>query len=329
MDRAQAEFDVGQYMQAATLFEMSAAKFQAASDAAERNTETAEAVKKEAPPPVPTPQVREPETTPKPVVTAAPDRSADVERERSAMSRAKTDSQRASAGELAPKTFAAAVETEREAERLVTDRDFESAIDRFGRARELYLTSTEEARQVTERSLRETEALQTGLRERRTSMPADFEFLAEYRDAVALEREGDRNVQDGRYTTAVEKYESAMARYDAAAAARERQLADINGVVARYARALEAEDLRALGALHSNFTQQMREDWDSFFDAVNDLSAQLSVENIEFREGAATAHLSVRLLYSGVRGSEKAHEWDMDMSQQKKDWLISEVRRKS
>ena len=189
------------------------------------------------------------------------------------------------------------------------------------------MAAAEEASGVTAEARRQTETLQSLLREKRTSMPGDIELLAEYRDAVALEREGDSEVRSRRYVSAVATYESAMARYDAAAAARERQVSDVEGVVDRYAQALEAEDLGALGALHTSLTRQMSDDWKSFFDAVSDLRARLTVDEIEFQKGGATARLSVQLLYSGAR--DQVHHWDMIMRQEQETWLVSEVRRKS
>jgi hypothetical protein len=158
-------------------------------------------------------------------------------------------------------------------------------------------------------------------------MPSELEVLAAYREAVALEREADDQMQRQRYATASRKYESAIAKYEAAKKTRERQQSDIRDVVRRYAEAMEAEDVGTLESLHAAFSHKARDDWVAFFDSVSDLKTRVSVDYIEFDERGATTRVSVQLLYSGSSASDEIHKWDMIMQQRDGTWLISEVRR--
>jgi hypothetical protein len=274
-------------------------------------------------------RVREPEANAEePGLVAAPARSAEAKREREAMTRAKTEAGRASTGDIAEVAYAAAAaEKEAEAERLLRDGDFDEAARRFGEARALYVSATEEARQASEQSQRGAEALQTRVQETRASMPADCQFLAEYQDGVALERDGDGSMANRRYATAARQYRSALTKYEEAHRAREGEVADIREVVGQYGLALEAEDLRALADLHTAFTGQMRDDWATLFEAADDLTAQISIDHIEFDKDGATTHLSVRFIYTGAGGSDESRKWDMMMTRRNGEWLIREVRK--
>ncbi len=332
---AQASFDIGQYDRAVPLFDAATIRFKSAVKSARLRQQSTEAVTSEPNPRVSesTPQARKaekPRVEPKPRPRSTRNLAADVKRERQAMLGAKAESERVSGGELAEIAYsAAAFDKEEAAERLVLSGDLETAIARFREAKELYFVAAEQARQTTATEQRESETFRQRVRETKAMMPANVEFLGEYREAVALEREADDQMGRQRYATASRKYESAIAKYEAAKRKREQQESDIRNVVRQYAAALEAEDVGRLESLHVTLTRPARDDWNRFFDSVTDLRARVSVDYIEFNERGATTRVSVQFLYSGAGSSDETHKWDMVMQQQGGNWLIAEVRRKT
>jgi tetratricopeptide (TPR) repeat protein len=353
MSRASAEFDAGRFAQATTLFESATTKFGAAREAAragkasgdaEKTTvkeskpdEIAQKVPAHEPPRLPDETsvskdaTRQPSpANPPPVVTTASDHSADAKKARDTMQQAKAQLDRATGGEKVEDVveIGNAVEVERQGEQSLANADYDNAIEQFGLAAVRYRGAAESAARAMEDARKEAETLRAGVRAMRSGMPRDIGATADvaYQEGLAAEQEGDRSFEGGRFKTALRRYENASARYTTARTTRQKQIAEVESLVGRYRAALEAEDLRALGTLHVDFTDKMRSDWSDFFGQVSGLRAQLSVDSIGFDTSRATVHVTVQFSYSGARG-EKAHQWDMVMSQRDGRWLIAEVER--
>jgi hypothetical protein len=355
VSRASAEFDAGRFAQATTLFESAAAKFTAALEAARSGrhsgekdeagvpeAETAGTSKAVSKPAAEDPskstgqaavskeEAREPSApATKPAVTKVADRSGDAERERETMRQSKADLDRAAGGEALTELvdIGPAAQTEKEADQLMARADYERATERFGEANRLYRTAAETARGALVEARRKGDALRDNLQAMRSAMPRDMVSAPDYKDGLAAEQQGDRSREAGRYVTALRQYESASQRYRAAQAARDQQVAEITSLIGRYRLALEAEDLRALESLHTDFTAQMRKDWSDFFSQVSGLRAQLDVDSVALATPGAVAQVTVHFSYTGAR-SEKAHQWDMIMNQRDGRWFIAEVERK-
>ena len=71
----------------------------------------------------------------------------------------------------------------------------------------------------------------------------------------------------------------------------------IQGAVAEYAAAVEAQSLSSLRAVYPMMTAAQAQDWEQFFKLVRDVKAQLAISRLEVANGTAEAQVSGTYTY--------------------------------
>ncbi|MCC6349424.1 MAG: protein kinase [Candidatus Eisenbacteria bacterium] len=266
---------------------------------------------------------------PHPEASATPGPAGDAERARIGMQQAKTALERAAAGEQVAEIvdISAAVQAESVAGLALAAGDFGKANARFSEAAKLYQAAEGAVKRRLEQAQGGALAQRQSVQGMRSGMPSDMTAFPSYREGWAAEQAGDSALAAGLFVAALRSYQSARQRYGAAQDARQKEVGGIEELVGRYRAAIEAEDLRALGALHMNFTDEIRDGWSSFFHDVGSVRVQLAIDSVRFEPARAVTHVTAHISYSGA-GGRNTHPWDMIMSERNGHWLIAEVKTK-
>jgi tRNA A-37 threonylcarbamoyl transferase component Bud32 len=147
-----------------------------------------------------------------------------------------------------------------------------------------------------------------------------------YTQAIEFEREA-RDMESGDPIGALAAYQKSLDRLESAAEMRIRDDREIRALIVAYENALEGEDITRMTSLYDSLSRNDEETWRNFFGAVNDLDADMLVEEIAFDGDRATIDVSVKLLYAGASGSDSPHRWRVDATRTGERWKISHINR--
>jgi len=147
-----------------------------------------------------------------------------------------------------------------------------------------------------------------------------------YAQAIEFERDAQEK-ESHDPTGALAAYQLSLERLESAATQRSRDDRELRELVAAYENALEGEDIARMRNLHDSLSRDDEETWRTFFSAVNDLDAEMLVEEIAFDGDRATVDVSVTLLYAGASGSDSPHRWRVESMRTGEQWKISHINR--
>ncbi len=147
-----------------------------------------------------------------------------------------------------------------------------------------------------------------------------------YTQAIEFEREA-RDMESGDPRGALAAYQKSLDRLESAAEMRMRDDREIRALIVAYESALEGEDITRMRDLYDSLSRDDEETWRNFFGTVNDLDADMLVEEIVFDGDRAAVDVSVTLLYAGASGSDSPHRWRVNATRTGERWKISHINR--
>jgi hypothetical protein len=104
---------------------------------------------------------------------------------------------------------------------------------------------------------------------------------------------------------------------------------EVNGVLARYARAIESNNLDALRQVYPGMTQPQQRGWEQFFQLVRDVKADLSVGQLQLTGGGAEAQVTGTYSYQNTstgRAERQPVSFHATFRENGGRWEISQVR---
>jgi hypothetical protein len=112
-----------------------------------------------------------------------------------------------------------------------------------------------------------------------------------------------------------------------------RQPADVQqelaGTVARYARAIEAENVAGIRQVYPGMTPVQQRGWEQFFQLVRDVKADLAVSHLQLTSGGAEAQVSGTYSYQNTstgRAERQPVSFHVSFRQHGGAWEMTQVR---
>jgi hypothetical protein len=105
--------------------------------------------------------------------------------------------------------------------------------------------------------------------------------------------------------------------------------AEIRGIVAEYARAIESKSLGDLQRVYPGMTAIQQRGWAQFFQLVRDVKARLSIAQLDYSAGAAEAKITGTYTYlntSTGRAESQPVSFQASFRDEGGRWRIRQVR---
>lgn len=210
--------------------------------------------------------------------------------------------------------------------------NFAAAVQAFQDAESLYVEigralarEEAEAEQRIRAQRTAAESAQTRMQRAKSSVGSDRQHHAEFQQANRLESDGRRALDDGTFPDAESLFDRAAALYAETATLptqTEEVQQSVQALMARCKAAFEREDLDALRSLSDFYGS-----WANFFELADDITANLTPEQIRLDNGQATVTIRFELEYKDNKNrtqrNQFTHAWTL--TQRDHSWVLADV----